>query len=81
MRPSSFAEWSSGPRRSGDVLTLAGLPTNLAVTDPVDIVLGCNRKPFASSGGDCQALHNNLPNFGGQPWIPLKGIVNTNPFY
>lgn len=68
-------------RRSGDVLTLSGIPTGLAVTDSVDVVLGCNHKAFAAQGGDCEALHDNLVNYGGQPWIPLKNIVNANPYY
>lgn len=74
-------------RQSGDVLTLAGLPTDLAVSDSVDVVLGCNHKPFAPDG-DCQALHrdstdttSNIGNYGGQPWIPLKQMTQTNPYY
>lgn len=67
-------------RISGDVLTLSGIPTDLAVSDSVGVVLGCNHKAFAPTG-DCEAIHDNLVNFGGQPWIPLKNIVNANPYY
>jgi hypothetical protein len=68
-------------RVSGDNLTLSGIPVDLAVSDAVDVVLGCNHQAFASAGGDCEGLHDNLVNFGGQPWIPLKNIVNQNPYY
>lgn len=27
---------------------------------------------------DCKDIHNNLRNFGGQPWIPLKNPVNES---
>jgi hypothetical protein len=67
-------------RRTGDILTLSGIPTDLAVSDSVSVVLRCNHKAFAPSG-DCEALHDNLLNFGGQPWIPLKNVVNANPYY
>lgn len=68
-------------RVSGNALTLSGLPLDLAVSDAVAVVLGCNHRAFASSDGDCEGLHDNLVNYGGQPWIPTKNVVNTNPFY
>lgn len=69
-------------RITGDVLSLSGLPQGLAVSDAVDVVLGCNHQAFTDSGGDCQALHNNLPNYGGDPWIPLKNPIGTfNNYY
>lgn len=67
-------------RVSGNDLTLSGVTKDLAVSDSVDIVLACNRKAFAPDG-DCQALHNNLPNFGGDPFIPLKKATSSNRFY
>lgn len=67
-------------RVSGDTLTLSGIPKGLAAADDVDVVLGCNHKAFAPSG-DCEALHDNVINFGGQPWIPIKNVVNSNPYY
>ncbi len=67
-------------RISGDVLTLSGLPTALSAADSVDVVLGCNHKAFAPDG-DCQALHDSLLDFGGEPWIPLKNVIGVNPFY
>lgn len=68
-------------RVNGDDLTLSGLPINLAVADVVDVVLGCNHQAFTASGGDCEGLHDNLVNYGGDPWIPTKNVINTNPYY
>ena len=68
-------------RRSGNILTLTGIANDLSASDSVSIVLGCNHKPFADDDGDCQALHDNLLNFGGQPWIPIKNVINKNPYY
>lgn len=67
-------------RRSGDVLTLSGVVPDLAVSDAIDVVLGCNHKAYAPEG-DCQALHDNIGNYGGQPRIPIKNVINTNPYY
>lgn len=84
-----MAEWTNDDgqterrsiiRISGDVLTLSGIPKDLAATDSIDLVLGCNHKAFAPDG-DCQALHDNIQNFGGQPWIPIKNVINSNPYY
>lgn len=68
-------------RRSGDTLSLSGIPADLAASDSVDVVLGCNHKAFAEEGGDCLPLHDNILNYGGQKWIPLKNVVNSNPYY
>lgn len=68
-------------RISGDDLSLSGLPIGLAVSDAVDVVLGCNHKAFASADGDCEGLHDNIVNYGGQPWIPTKNVINKNPYY
>jgi hypothetical protein len=77
-------------RVSGNVLSLSGLPQGLAATDTVDVVVGCNHQAFAAQGGDCEGLHvpadgstaTNLPNYGGQPWIPLKNPIGTyNNYY
>lgn len=68
-------------RISGDDLSLSGLPVNLAASDAVEVVLGCNHRAFAADGGDCEGLHDNLVNYGGQPWIPTKNVVNKNPYY
>jgi len=67
-------------RIADDTLTLSGLPVDLEASDSVDVVLGCNHKAFAPDG-DCETLHDNLPGYGGQPWIPIKNVVNSNPYY
>lgn len=68
-------------RIDGDDLSLSGLPVALAALDSVDVVLGCNHRAFAADGGDCEGLHDRLVAYGGQPWIPLKNVVNKNPYY
>lgn len=68
-------------RVSGDTLSLSGLPSGLEVAADVDVVLGCNHQAFAPTG-DCEAIHDNLPDYGGQPWIPLKNPIGTyNNYY
>lgn len=67
-------------RRSGDALTLSGIVPDLEISDAIEVVLGCNHKAYAPEG-DCQALHDNILQYGGQPRIPIKNVVNTNPFY
>lgn len=81
-----LCEWdsSSGGREmrtilrvTGDVLLLSGIVRDLEVGGDVDVVLGCNHQM-----SDCKDLHNVLPDFGGQPWIPGKNpFGNTNNFY
>ncbi len=56
-------------------LVLSGPTVGLVVGDSLDVTLGCNR-----SMDDCENLHNNINNFGGDPWIPLVNPVNTNPY-
>lgn len=56
-------------------LALTGPTVGLVALDNVDISLGCNHQI-----SDCETLHNNVKNFGGQPFIPLKNPVKTNPF-
>ncbi len=68
-------------RVAGNVLTLSGIAKDLDVGDAVDVVLGCNHKAYASEGGDCQPLHNNINDFGGCRWIPIKNVINKNPYY
>ena len=61
---------------TGDVrLHLAGPTNDLSPGTTVKISLGCSR-----TLEDCGDLHNNLVNFGGQPWIPLKSPIKTNPY-
>jgi hypothetical protein len=62
-------------RLSGNTLTLSGPALDLSVGHSMRVVIGCNRKM-----DDCTDIHNNINNYGGQPWIPLKNPINTNPY-
>lgn len=42
----------------------------------VYMLLGCNR-----TMENCDRLHNNILNYGGQPWIPLKNPVKYHPYW
>lgn len=65
----------------GKVLHLSGQIVDLEAGTDVDVVLGCNHQHGINDpNGDCTNLHNNILNFGGQPWIPTKNPINTNPF-
>lgn len=69
-------------RITGNTLYLSGIPSGVEATDAVDVVLGCNHQAFAASGGDCEGLHDNILNYGGQPWIPLKNPIGpTNNYF
>lgn len=47
------------------------------VGDQVNAYLGCNHQL-----SDCEHLHHNVVNFGGQPWIPKDNPTKlTNQFY
>lgn len=59
----------------GDTVTLDGYAPDLEAGDSVNMILGCNR-----TMGACTALHNNILNFGGEPYIPLENPVNKNNF-
>jgi hypothetical protein len=69
-------------RVTGNTLMLSGLPQDLAPTDAVASVLGCNHIAYAEQGGDCQPLHDNILNYGGDLWIPLTNPIGTfNNYY
>lgn len=69
-------------RVDGDTLSLSGIPNGLSVSDPIDVVLGCNHKAYAEEGGDCQPLHDRILFFGGNRWIPTLNPVGTyNNYY
>lgn len=58
------------------LLVNGGLP-GLAVGDDVSVYLGCNHQM-----SDCDTLHGNILNFGGQPWIPKENPTSyRNQFY
>lgn len=63
-------------------LVLSGPTTGLSAGTNIDVSLGCNHQMGVGPqpDGDCGPLHNNIQNFGGQPWIPTANPINTNPF-
>lgn len=79
-------EWAASGRterrtildvQTDNTLLLSGPVRNLSVGATVTISLGCNHKM-----DDWASLHNNIVNFGGQPYIPLKNPVGIrNNFY
>lgn len=60
---------------NGQTLSLSGPTSGLVSGSMVDVILGCNHKM-----DDCLSLHNNIHNYGGQPFIPLDNPINTNPY-
>lgn len=57
-------------------ILLSGDCSTLAAGTSISLSLGCDHQ----YEGDCASLHNNVNNFGGDPWIPLKnpiGLVNN----
>jgi hypothetical protein len=60
---------------SGDKLTLSASTRGMTTATDVAVSLGCNR-----TLAHCEMLHNNVQNFGGQPYIPLENPLKTNPF-
>jgi hypothetical protein len=79
VRPDGVKEISSILTISSDGLTVSirGLPRGIVAGTTVSAALGCGR-----SLDHCVSLHNNVRNFGGQPWIPLENVVSsTSIFY
>lgn len=62
-------------RRSGDTVYLNAPTTGLIPGAMVNLVLGCNHLQ-----SDCAALHDNILNFGGCPYIPKENPIRKNPF-
>lgn len=48
----------------------------MEVGTAVEVILGCDH-----TVADCRNLHNNVKNYGGQPWIPIKNPVRYHPFW
>lgn len=55
------------------LIVATGPVSSLAPDDTVDLILGC---PHTLAG--CETLHQNVVNYGGQPWIPTYNPVNKN---
>ena len=65
------------PVAGTDRIVVNGLTTAAVAGTQVQIYLGCNRRE-----NDCADLHNNIRNFGGQPWIPKDNPVGfVNQYY
>lgn len=74
---SIFAVQPNVPVAGTDRILVNGLTTAAGAGTQVQIHLGCNRQE-----SDCGGLHNNLLNFGGQPWIPKENPVGfVNQYY
>ena len=60
---------------AGGAIRLNATPIGVTVGQPIQIFPGCDRTRTG-----CQ-LHNNIVNFGGFPWIPLKNPASSgSPF-
>lgn len=57
-------------------MTIIGIVRGIVVGDTVDIFLGCGRNM-----DDCNRLHDNILNYGGQPDIPLKNPISQHPWW
>lgn len=84
-----YLQWvdnETGIRQTRTILTFGENENQLVVNgdifgietgDQAEVVLGCNHQ-FS----DCENLHLNIVNFGGQPWIPKDNPTTlTNQFY
>lgn len=60
----------------GNTLNLSGATRGLTGGMEVSVILGCEHNM-----ADCENLHNNIQNYGGQPWIPLSSPIKINPYW
>lgn len=63
-------------------LALSGPTSGITSGMMIDVILGCNHQMGAGPqpDGDCLPLHDNIHNFGGQPWIPTANPLHKNPY-
>lgn len=62
---------------SGSTATLTGTTVGLVIGATVSVVMGCLHTLEA-----CRDTHNNAPNFGGYPWIPVKNPIGAvSPYH
>lgn len=57
-------------------LAFIGPIRNIEPGMSISVILGCNQ-----TKEDCANVHNNINNFGGDPWIPLKNPVKQHPYW
>lgn len=48
--------------------------------EPIEYPGTRDHAPVDQEKTDCIALHDNIHNFGGCPWIPTENPINKNPF-
>lgn len=60
---------------AAQTITVIGPFRGLAEGDPITAIVGCNHLV------DGCEIHDNIVNYGGQPWIPLKNPVRHHPFW
>ena len=61
---------------AANVLTISGIIPDLVAGNTVKVILGCNHQM-----SDCNDLHHNINDFGGQPWIPTKSPFGNRMNY
>ena len=69
---------------TGDQIQMAATIEGLTADDTVNLVYGCNHKTGLTTlndGGHCLPVHNNIKNFGGQPWIPTENPIGMRNIY
>lgn len=83
--PSGRAEIRSIVRiEPNSSLRLSSAMEEMPTSATVQLIYGCNHKtgiPSLFDGGDCLPVHNNILNFGGDPWIPLENPVGLKNIY
>lgn len=60
----------------GNKLRLSGATRGITGGMEISVILGCEHNL-----SDCEFLHNNIQNYGGQPWIPLSSPIKINPYW
>jgi len=64
-------------KADGDILLLSGRLSSLVPGSTVNLSLGCKHNM-----DDCLGVFNNIHNYGGQPWIPVKNPIGfVNQYY
>lgn len=79
-----FIQWTSHLgresrtiKRANDMgLTILGTFRGIEIGTEVTLYLGCNR-----SMDMCRKVHDNIKNYGGQPWIPFENPVKHPNFW
>ena len=62
--------------QTNDQIAVRGNLRGVNIGDVIKITLRCNRLQ-----SDCSNLHNNILNFGGQPYIPLENPLSQKSIF